>query len=46
VNLTGDRETDVAAMTEAMGRRMEEAIAASPEQWFASFQEIWGAADG
>jgi phosphatidylinositol dimannoside acyltransferase len=46
VNLTGDRETDVAAMTEAMGRRMEEAIAASPEQWFASFQEIWEAADG
>jgi lauroyl/myristoyl acyltransferase len=39
---TGDRRADVAAMTEAMARRMEEAISVSPEQWFAAFQPIWG----
>jgi lauroyl/myristoyl acyltransferase len=38
---SGDRATDVAALTEAMARRMEEAIAAAPEQWFAAFQPIW-----
>ena len=38
---TGDRRVDVAALTEAMARRMEEAIAVSPEQWFAAFQPIW-----
>jgi lauroyl/myristoyl acyltransferase len=45
---SGDRKADVAALTEAMARRMEEAIGASPEQWFAAFQPIWdeGAADG
>ncbi|MDP9467337.1 MAG: hypothetical protein M3P32_01155 [Chloroflexota bacterium] len=39
--LTGDRRADVAALTEAMGRRFEEAIGANPEQWFGSFQLIW-----
>jgi KDO2-lipid IV(A) lauroyltransferase len=39
--LTGDRRTDAAALTEAMGRRFEEAIGANPEQWFGSFQPIW-----
>jgi KDO2-lipid IV(A) lauroyltransferase len=41
VELSGDREADVAAMTEAIARRMEEAISVSPEQWFAAFQPIW-----
>ena len=41
--LTGDRKADVAALTEAMARRMEEAIAEAPEQWFATFQPIWEA---
>jgi KDO2-lipid IV(A) lauroyltransferase len=39
--LTGDRRTDVAGLTEAMARRMEEAIGFAPEQWFAAFQPIW-----
>jgi KDO2-lipid IV(A) lauroyltransferase len=39
--LTGDRRRDAAALTEAMGRRFEEAIGANPEQWFGSFQPIW-----
>jgi KDO2-lipid IV(A) lauroyltransferase len=39
--LSGDRQTDIAALTEAMGRRFEEAISTNPEQWFASFQSIW-----
>jgi KDO2-lipid IV(A) lauroyltransferase len=39
--LSGDREADVAALTDAMGRHMEEAISVSPEQWFACFQPIW-----
>jgi KDO2-lipid IV(A) lauroyltransferase len=38
---TGDRRADVAALTEAIARRMEEAISVSPEQWFAAFQPIW-----
>jgi KDO2-lipid IV(A) lauroyltransferase len=41
VELTGDRRADVAALTEAMARRMEEAISVAPEQWFAAFQPIW-----
>jgi KDO2-lipid IV(A) lauroyltransferase len=41
VPLSGDRKADVAALTEAMARRMEEAISLAPEQWFASFQPIW-----
>ncbi len=44
--ISGDRRADVIALTDAMARRMEEAIAVAPEQWFASFQPIWGAADG
>jgi lauroyl/myristoyl acyltransferase len=39
--LSGDRRANVAALTEAMARRMEEAIAVAPEQWFAAFQPIW-----
>lgn len=42
---SGDRRADVAAMTEAMARRMEEAISVSPEQWFAAFQTIWNEED-
>lgn len=38
---TGDRRADVGALTEAMGRRFEEAIGANPEQWFGAFQPIW-----
>lgn len=45
---SGDRKADVAALTEAMARRMEESIGDAPEQWFAAFQPIWDevAADG
>jgi lauroyl/myristoyl acyltransferase len=43
--LTGDRGTDVAALTEALGRRFEEVIATNPEQWFAAFQTIWPRAE-
>lgn len=39
--LTGDRKADVAALTEAVARRMEEAVSLAPEQWFATFQPIW-----
>ncbi len=39
--LRGDRRADVAALTQAMARRMEEAISEAPEQWFAAFQPIW-----
>lgn len=45
VELSGDRRADVAALTEAMARRMEEAISVSPEQWFAAFQPIWNEED-
>ena len=41
VEQTGDRRADVAALTEAMARHMEEAISVAPEQWFAAFQPIW-----
>jgi KDO2-lipid IV(A) lauroyltransferase len=41
VELSGDRGADVAALTEAVARRMEEAISVAPEQWFAAFQPIW-----
>ena len=37
----GDRRADVAALTEAMGRRFEEVIGTNPEQWFGAFQRIW-----
>ena len=50
VERSGDRRRDVAALTEAMGRRFEEAIGENPEQWFGAFQPIWPeervAADG
>ncbi len=39
--LTGDRKQDVAALTDAMARRFEEAIAPMPEQWWATFQPLW-----
>lgn len=39
--LSGDRGADVAALTEAVARRMEEAISVAPEQWFGCFQTIW-----
>jgi phosphatidylinositol dimannoside acyltransferase len=38
---SGDRRANVAALTEATARRMEEAIGERPEQWFAAFQPIW-----
>jgi KDO2-lipid IV(A) lauroyltransferase len=41
VELSDDRGADVAALTEAVARRMEEAISVAPEQWFAAFQPIW-----
>jgi len=46
VEPSGDRRADAAAMTNAMARRFEEAISAAPEQWFASFQQIWPDLDG
>ncbi len=39
--LTGDRQHDVAALTDAMARRFEELIAPMPEQWWATFQPLW-----
>ncbi|MDH4333677.1 MAG: hypothetical protein OEW24_00185 [Chloroflexota bacterium] len=39
--LTGDRQQDVAALTDAMARRFEEAIEPMPEQWWATFQPLW-----
>jgi KDO2-lipid IV(A) lauroyltransferase len=39
--LSGDRKADVVMLTEAVARRMEEAISLAPEQWFAAFQPIW-----
>jgi phosphatidylinositol dimannoside acyltransferase len=41
VERTGNRRTDVAALTLALTRRLEDAIALAPEQWFGSFQPIW-----
>jgi phosphatidylinositol dimannoside acyltransferase len=38
---TGDRRADVAALTQALTHRLEEAIASAPEQWWGSFQPIW-----
>jgi KDO2-lipid IV(A) lauroyltransferase len=38
---SGDRRTDAAAMTAAVARRFEEAIAKAPEQWWAIFQPLW-----
>jgi KDO2-lipid IV(A) lauroyltransferase len=44
--LTGDRRADAAALTQAVARRFEEAIAIAPEQWFGSFQAIWPDSEG
>jgi len=41
VQPTGDRRADVAAITQAMARRFEEAIDIAPEQWWGAFQPIW-----
>jgi KDO2-lipid IV(A) lauroyltransferase len=41
VEPSGDRRADVAAMTDALARRFEEAISATPEQWWGCFQPIW-----
>ena len=41
VPLSGDRRADAAAMTVAVARRFEEAIARAPEQWWATFQPLW-----
>ncbi len=38
---TGDRRTDVEALTRAMGREFERQIARAPEQWWGAFQPIW-----
>jgi KDO2-lipid IV(A) lauroyltransferase len=41
VQPSGDRRADVAAITQAMARRFEEAIDIAPEQWWGAFQPIW-----
>jgi lauroyl/myristoyl acyltransferase len=38
---TGDRRTDVEALTRAMGAQFERQIARAPEQWWGAFQPIW-----
>ena len=38
---TGDRRADAAAITQAVARRLEEAIDIAPEQWWGAFQPIW-----
>lgn len=39
--LTGDRKADTAALTRALAARLEEAVAPTPEQWWATFQPYW-----
>ena len=41
VERTGDRRTDVEALTRAMGAQFERQIARAPEQWWGAFQPIW-----
>jgi KDO2-lipid IV(A) lauroyltransferase len=41
VALAGDRRADVAALTRAMGARLEQVIGDAPEQWFGAFQPYW-----
>ncbi len=41
ISPSGDRRADAAALSQAMADRFEEAIAVTPEQWWASFQPIW-----
>ena len=38
---TGDRRTDVAAMTRQIVTHLESYIRERPEQWFGAFQQIW-----
>jgi len=38
---SGDRQTDVDALTRAMGAQFERQIARAPEQWWGAFQPIW-----
>jgi len=38
---TGDRRADIAATVVALARRLEQDIAAAPEQWWGAFQPIW-----
>ena len=38
---SGDRQADVAALTQKMATRFEQAIGATPQQWWGSFQPIW-----
>ena len=41
VERSGDRRTDVEALTRAMGAQFERQIARAPEQWWGAFQPIW-----
>lgn len=41
VTATGDRRTDVAATVARLARRLEDDIAAAPEQWWGAFQAFW-----
>ena len=41
VESSGDRRADAVALTQAVARCFEEAIAAAPEQWWGAFQPIW-----
>jgi KDO2-lipid IV(A) lauroyltransferase len=38
---SGDRRSDIAALTQALAHRFEEALTAAPEQWFGTFQPLW-----
>jgi KDO2-lipid IV(A) lauroyltransferase len=38
---TGQVDTDVTALTQALARSFEAAIAEAPEQWWAAFQPFW-----
>jgi KDO2-lipid IV(A) lauroyltransferase len=38
---TGDRDTDVAALTQRMADILTRHIAEAPEQWWGSFQPVW-----
>lgn len=41
LELSGDRRTDLEALTRAVAARFEEAIAEAPAQWWGAFQPIW-----
>ncbi|HEX2222436.1 MAG TPA: hypothetical protein VHK06_07905 [Candidatus Limnocylindria bacterium] len=38
---TGERRRDIEALTRALARGFEEAIAEAPEQWWGAFQPFW-----